>query len=52
MNEFAPNEKILQLEQRHVQLIDELDALDCRLEQTLTSFFAENNSDAIADDAC
>ncbi len=38
MNPFASNEKIQQLEQRHVQLIDELDALNDRLEQALNSF--------------
>ena len=44
MNLFAPNEKIQQLEQRHVQLIDELDALNDRLEQALNSFVKVNDA--------
>ena len=38
MNEIATGEKIEQLEQRHLQLLDELDALNGRLEQALSSF--------------
>lgn len=38
MNEIASSEKIQWLEQRHVELIDELDTLNSRLEQTLNSF--------------
>ncbi len=35
MNDLATSEKIQQLDQRHTQLIDELDALNERLEQVL-----------------
>jgi len=38
MNEIAPSDKIQWLEQRHVELIEELDALNNRLEQALNSF--------------
>ncbi len=43
MNELAPAEKIQQLEQRHVRLIEELDALNERLEQALSSFIKVND---------
>lgn len=48
MNQFAPNEKIQQLEQRHVQLIDELDALNDRLEQALNSFAKSSEPTTLA----
>ncbi len=35
MNEIAPHERIQRLEQRHEQLIDELDTLNNRLERAL-----------------
>lgn len=38
MSELAPNAVIQRLEQRHEQLITELDALNERLEQALDSF--------------
>ncbi len=38
MSEIAPEKAIQRLEQRHEQLIDELDALNERLEQALNSF--------------
>ena len=38
MSDLTTNEKIQQLEQRHVKLLDELNALNQRLEETLSSF--------------
>ncbi len=38
MPDLANNDLIQQLEHRHTQLIDELDALNVRIEQTLSSF--------------
>lgn len=38
MSDSTPNDKIDLLEQRHIQLIEELDVLNQRLEQTLSSF--------------
>jgi hypothetical protein len=38
MNSIAPNDKIQWLERRHTELIDELDALNSRLESALISF--------------
>ncbi len=35
MNEISSEDRLQQLESRHVQLLEELDALDSRLEQTL-----------------
>ena len=42
--ETASCEKIQQLEKRHVQLIDELDLLNSRLEQTLRRFARSTES--------
>jgi hypothetical protein len=38
MSELVPSEIIQRLEQRHEELICELDALNARLEQALNSF--------------
>lgn len=38
MSEIVPGEVIQRLEQRHAELIDELDALNHRLEEALSSF--------------
>jgi len=46
MNQFAPNDKIQWLEQRHAELIDELDALDSRLEQVVNSLAKVEYDDA------
>jgi hypothetical protein len=46
MNKIDPNEKIQWLEQRHAELIDELDALNSRLEQTVDSFVRDKNEAA------
>jgi len=43
MIEIACSDKIQWLEQRHVELLDELDSLNSRLEQTLTSFTKQND---------
>ncbi len=45
MIEIVTSEKIQRLEQRHVQLIDELDALNGRLEQALSRFVKVNDED-------
>lgn len=47
MNETATCEKIEQLEQRHLQLLSELDALNGRLEQTLSSFGKPDHQDKL-----
>ncbi len=49
MNPIAPIEKIQQLEQRHVHLLDELDALNIRVEQALNSF-VQKDKDEIRND--
>ena len=38
MNETAHCDKLQQLEQKHLQLIEELEVLNARLEQALESF--------------
>jgi len=43
MIEIASSEKIQLLEQRHIQLIDELDTLNGRLEQALSCFVLVND---------
>ena len=51
MTETAHCEKLRQLEQKHVQLIEELDVLNARLDQALESFSKERQDAAkIAND--
>jgi len=43
MSNMVSGEVIQQLEQRHVELIEELDALNNRLEEALNSFVKQGN---------
>ncbi len=45
MSLIAPQEKLLQLDQQHIQLIDELDALNQRLELALDCFSPQSESE-------
>ncbi len=49
-SDLAASEKIQQLDQRHTQLIDELDTLNERLELVLNSF-AKANADEVPNNA-
>jgi hypothetical protein len=46
MTETARCDKLQQLEQKHLQLIEELDVLNTRLEQALESFSSDRVDDA------
>lgn len=46
MSQIAPADKLQQLDQRHTLLIEELDALNLRLEQTLGSLSAASEPGA------
>ncbi len=48
-SDLATSEKIQKLDQRHTQLIDELDTLNERLEQVLNSFVKANADEAPED---
>ncbi|MEM8944651.1 MAG: hypothetical protein AAGD11_05650 [Planctomycetota bacterium] len=45
MSEINATDQIQQLDQRHVQLIEELDDLNRRLEETLDSFLRPSGTD-------
>ena len=44
MSNIVTSEKIQRLDQRHTQLLDELDTLNDRLEQVLNSFAKSNDT--------
>lgn len=46
MSEIAPDDKLQQLDSRHSQLLEELDALNVRLEETLSSFLKPAEPDS------
>ena len=46
MTEVAPTDRLHQLEQKHLQLIEELDALNTRLEHALERFSKQRSDDS------